>query len=214
MWLHISRKQGTSEPHPPRGDIAPPPPWKIYAPPWQRQGGVLALSWGRNPWKTRKVFGVPVAFYAIQKRLNLTLTSKTRIFREVCIQTIFIIIHWSSLVVPRRKAQCLHERQIISSLFSKMYKEALACTLLSTTATATSNVLMDKFKNDNDKILQLLGNISLNPNEAQVALVTQHQLYIIYFPKQNEFVCIVGAWKWVLCRILKWSDITKKTMQQ
>ena len=35
-------------------------------------------------------------------------------------------------------------------------------------------------------------------------------LYMIFDPKQNEFVCIVGAYKWVLCRVLKWSDITKK----
>ena len=30
-----------------------------------------------------------------------------------------------------------------------------------------------------------------------------------HFPKQNEFVCIVGHKKWVLCHVLKWSDITK-----
>ena len=33
---------------------------------------------------------------------------------------------------------------------------------------------------------------------------------VIFDPKQNEFVCIVGAWKSVLCRVLKWSDITNK----
>ena len=37
-----------------------------------------------------------------------------------------------------------------------------------------------------------------------------HGKTVIFDPKHNEFVCIVGAWKWVLCRILKCSDITKK----
>ena len=34
---------------------------------------------------------------------------------------------------------------------------------------------------------------------------------VIFFPKQNEFVCIVGAWSPLpACRVLKWSDITNK----
>ena len=32
---------------------------------------------------------------------------------------------------------------------------------------------------------------------------------VIFSPKQNEFVCIVRAWEWVICRVLKWSDFTK-----
>ena len=35
-----------------------------------------------------------------------------------------------------------------------------------------------------------------------------HGKTVIFDPKQNEFVCIVGSWKRVLCRVLKWSDIT------
>ena len=37
-----------------------------------------------------------------------------------------------------------------------------------------------------------------------------HVKTVIFSSQQNEFVCIVGAWKSVLCRLLKWSDITKK----
>ena len=37
-----------------------------------------------------------------------------------------------------------------------------------------------------------------------------HRKTVIFSPKQNKLVCIVGAWKLVLCRVLKWSDITKK----
>ena len=35
-----------------------------------------------------------------------------------------------------------------------------------------------------------------------------HGKTVIFDPKQNEFVCIVGAWKLVLCRVFKCSDIT------
>ena len=37
-----------------------------------------------------------------------------------------------------------------------------------------------------------------------------HGKTVIFDPKQNEFVCIVGAWKLVLCRVFKCSDITTK----
>ena len=35
-----------------------------------------------------------------------------------------------------------------------------------------------------------------------------HGKTVIFDPKQNEFVCIVRAWKRVLCCVLKWNDIT------
>ena len=83
-------------------------------------------------------------------------------------------------------------------------------------------VALDLLLHDDDTLLLIIypeHTLDPTPNDPLASIVpsvknsqsfSSKYSGTLFDPKQNEFVCIVGAWNYVLCRVLKWSDITTK----